>query len=95
MKGQKIWFIRQDMNISDHFLQLHSAGSLQNPMTSVSVISSQEEKTGNGITSSGLLQGLFLFHTDYSFYGDKYYVLKEGDEIIAGVCAIPSSYKVL
>jgi hypothetical protein len=35
-----------------------------------------------------------FFSTDYSFFGDKYYVLKEGDEIIAGVCAIPSIYKV-
>jgi hypothetical protein len=35
-----------------------------------------------------------FFSTDYSFYGDKYYVLKEGDEIIAGVSAIPSVYKV-
>jgi len=35
-----------------------------------------------------------FFSTDYSFFGDKYYVLKEGDEIIAGVCAIPSVYKV-
>jgi hypothetical protein len=35
-----------------------------------------------------------FFTTEYAFYGDKYYVLKEGDEIIAGVCAIPTSYKV-
>jgi hypothetical protein len=35
-----------------------------------------------------------FFTTDYSFFGDKYYVLKEGDEIIAGVLAIPSVYKV-
>jgi hypothetical protein len=35
-----------------------------------------------------------FFSTDYSFFGDKYYVLKEGDEIIAGVSAIPSIYKV-
>jgi hypothetical protein len=35
-----------------------------------------------------------FFSTDYSFYGDKYYVLKEGDEIVAGVSAIPSAYKV-
>jgi hypothetical protein len=35
-----------------------------------------------------------LFSTDYSFFGDKYYVLKEGDEIVAGVSAIPSIYKV-
>jgi hypothetical protein len=35
-----------------------------------------------------------FFSTDYSFFGNKYYVLKEGDEIIAGVSAIPSVYKV-
>jgi hypothetical protein len=35
-----------------------------------------------------------FFSTDYSFFGDRYYVLKEGDEIKAGVSAIPSVYKV-
>jgi len=35
-----------------------------------------------------------FFSTDYSFIGDKYYILKEGEEIIAGVSAIPSVYKV-
>jgi hypothetical protein len=35
-----------------------------------------------------------FFSPDYSFYGDRYYVMKEGDEIIAGVSAIPSVYKV-
>jgi len=35
-----------------------------------------------------------FFTTDYAFYNDKYYVLKDGEEIIAGVCAIPTSYKV-
>jgi hypothetical protein len=35
-----------------------------------------------------------FFSTEYSFFGDKYYVLKEDDEIIAGVSAIPSVYKV-
>ncbi|MCX6326183.1 MAG: hypothetical protein NT144_05970 [Bacteroidia bacterium] len=35
-----------------------------------------------------------FFSTEYSFFGDKYYILKEGDEIIAGVSAIPSVYKV-
>lgn len=35
-----------------------------------------------------------FFSTDYSFFGDKYYILKDGNEIIAGVCAIPSVYKV-
>jgi len=35
-----------------------------------------------------------FFSIDHSFYGDRYYVLKEGDEIVAGVSAIPSVYKV-
>ncbi len=35
-----------------------------------------------------------FFSTDYAFFEDKYYVLKEGGEIVAGVSAIPSSYKI-
>jgi hypothetical protein len=35
-----------------------------------------------------------FFSTEHIFFGDNYYVLKEGDEIIAGVNAIPSFYKV-
>jgi hypothetical protein len=35
-----------------------------------------------------------FFTTDYAFYGNRYYILREGGEIIAGVCAIPSLYKV-
>jgi hypothetical protein len=35
-----------------------------------------------------------FFTTEYSFTGDKYYVLKEGDKIVAGVSAIPSSFRV-
>jgi len=35
-----------------------------------------------------------LFTPEYAFFGDKYYVLKEGDEIIAGVCAIPTTNKI-
>lgn len=35
-----------------------------------------------------------FFTTEYSFYSNKYYVLKENNEIIAGVCAIPTSFKV-
>jgi hypothetical protein len=35
-----------------------------------------------------------FFTTEYSFYGDKYYVLKKNDEIVAGVCAIPTSFRV-
>jgi hypothetical protein len=35
-----------------------------------------------------------FFTTAYAFHNNCYYVLKEGNEIIAGVCAIPTSYKV-
>jgi len=35
-----------------------------------------------------------LFTPEYAFYGNKYYVLKEDGEIIAGVSAIPTANKV-
>jgi hypothetical protein len=64
------------------------------PDKRVSKIDTQEEKK----KMESLLLDYYLdysfFSTDYSFYGDRYYVLKEGNEIIAGVSAIPSVYKV-
>jgi hypothetical protein len=39
-------------------------------------------------------RGYSFFTTEYSFYGDKYYVLKDNNEIIAGVSAIPTAFKV-
>jgi len=35
-----------------------------------------------------------LFSTEHVFHGDRYYALREGGRIVAGVSAIPSSYKV-
>jgi hypothetical protein len=35
-----------------------------------------------------------FFSTDHSFFGENYFVLRENGSIVAGVCAIPSSYKV-
>jgi len=35
-----------------------------------------------------------LFSIDHTFEDNRYYVLTEGDEIIAGVCALPSAYKI-
>ena len=35
-----------------------------------------------------------LFTPEYAFYGDRYYVLKKGDEIIAGVSALPGVHKI-
>ena len=42
----------------------------------------------------GFYRDYSFFTPEYAFSGDKYYILKEGDEIIAGVCAIPSSRKI-
>ena len=35
-----------------------------------------------------------LFNTDHTFTGGTYYVLREKGEIVVGVCAIPSVYKI-
>ncbi|MCX6254415.1 MAG: hypothetical protein NTV31_08060 [Bacteroidia bacterium] len=42
----------------------------------------------------GYYRDYSFFSTEYSFFGNRYYVLKEGNEIIAGVNSIPSVYKV-
>jgi len=54
----------------------------------------KEEIAGMEVMLKEYYKDYSLFNVDYSFYNDKYYVLKEDDEIIAGVCAIPSVYKV-
>jgi hypothetical protein len=54
----------------------------------------EEEKPEMESLLSDFYKDYSFFTTDYSFYGDKYYVLKEGQKIIAGVSAIPSVYKV-
>jgi hypothetical protein len=55
-------------------------------------------KTGERAKMESLLLDYYrnysFFSTDHSFYDDRYYVLKDGDDIIAGVNAIPSVYKV-
>ena len=65
------------------------------PKTDSNVVRLKDEEKGK---MESLLHEYYkeysFFSTDYSFFGDKYYVLKKGDEIIAGVSAIPSVYKV-
>ncbi len=45
-----------------------------------------------------LLQSFYkdysFFTDEYAFQSDQYYVFREGDEIVAGACAIPTTYKV-
>ncbi|HEX2967995.1 MAG TPA: hypothetical protein VHO46_02740 [Bacteroidales bacterium] len=52
-----------------------------------------EEKDSMKEKLMNYYKGYSFFNPDNSFSG-KYYVLKEKDEIIAGVNAIPSSYKI-
>lgn len=60
----------------------------------VSKISTQEDKKRMESLLLDFYRDFSLFSTDFAFYGDRYYVLKENDEIIAGVNALPSVYKV-
>ena len=60
----------------------------------VTKIISKEEKKKMESLLLEYYRDYSFFSTDYAFFGDNYYVFKEGDEIIAGVNAIPSSYKI-
>jgi hypothetical protein len=60
----------------------------------VSKISTPAERKKMGSLLLEYYRNYSFFSTDYAFYGNKYYVLKEGGEIVAGVSVIPSSYKI-
>ena len=64
------------------------------PDERVSRISTKEEKNKMESLLTDFYRNHSFFSLDYAFYGDKYYVLKENNEIIAGVNAIPSSYRI-
>jgi hypothetical protein len=64
------------------------------PDSSVIKITSEDEKDKMKSLLLEYYHDYSLFFPDNVFYGDKYYVLKEGDEIIAGVSALPSVYKI-
>lgn len=55
--------------------------------------------TGEVPAMRGLLKDYYKehsFYTDeFSFFNDGYYVLKEDNTIVAGVCVIPTKYKVV
>jgi hypothetical protein len=59
----------------------------------VSKLKEEERSMMKGLLSE-YYKNHSLFTTEYSFYGDKYYVLKEGEEIVAGVSAIPGVHKI-
>jgi hypothetical protein len=53
-----------------------------------------EDKAGMESLLLDYYKDYSFYSTENSFFGDRYYVLKEDGEIIAGVSAIPSAYKV-
>ncbi len=54
----------------------------------------EDEKAGMKELLESYYREYSLFTADYAFYGDKYYVLKENGEIIAGTSAIPGVHKI-
>jgi hypothetical protein len=54
----------------------------------------EDEKAGMESLLLEYYKEYSFFSTEFSFFGNRYYVFKEGDEIVAGVNAIPSVYKV-
>lgn len=46
-----------------------------------------------------ILEGFYASHSfftsEFSFYDDKYYIIKEGDEIVAGLSAIPNAFRIV
>lgn len=55
---------------------------------------SEEEKPVMTELLTDYYRNYTLFTTEFAFYNNKYYVLKEDGEIKAGVCVIPSEYRV-
>jgi hypothetical protein len=57
-------------------------------------ILAENEKAKMEALLSGFYSKYAFYSPDHIFDGGRYYVLRKGDDILAGVLAIPSSYKV-
>ncbi len=64
------------------------------PDERVSVIITKEEKAEMESLLLDYYKNYSFFSLDYAFYGNRYYVLRENGEIVAGVNSIPSSYRI-
>ncbi|HKL67715.1 MAG TPA: hypothetical protein VJ877_07465 [Bacteroidales bacterium] len=46
-----------------------------------------------------ILEGFYVSHSfftsEFSFYDDKYYIIKEGEDIVAGLAAIPNAFRIV
>jgi hypothetical protein len=63
------------------------------PDTRVSKLSDADKPLMEELLNS-FYRDYSFFTAAYSFHDDKYYVLREGNEIVAGTLAIPTAYKV-
>ncbi|MEA1887044.1 MAG: hypothetical protein U9N72_07535 [Bacteroidota bacterium] len=67
-----------------------------NPRKSDEVIKLQANEVEK---MKALLEKFYAGHSfysdEFSFYNDKFYVIKEGDEIIAGLSVVPSSFRIV
>ncbi|MDX9727259.1 MAG: hypothetical protein RBT38_12805 [Bacteroidales bacterium] len=64
------------------------------PDSRVSRLSSDGEKKEMESLLLSYYRNHSFFSTDNVFFGDKYYVMRENGRIVAGVSAIPSSYRI-
>jgi len=64
------------------------------PDSRVSKLSSEAEKKEMEALLLKYYKEHSFFSTDNIFFGDRYYVIRENGRIVAGVSAIPSSYRI-
>ncbi len=64
------------------------------PDRRVSLITAEDERKKMESLLLDYYKDYSFFSTEFAFFGNKYYVLKEDGEIVAGVSVIPSSYKI-
>jgi len=60
----------------------------------VSLIKTEDERKKMESLLLDYYKDYSFFSTEFAFFGDRYYVLKENGEILAGVSVIPSAYKI-
>lgn len=64
------------------------------PDKRVNRIETEDEKKEMELLLLEYYKDYSFFSTEFAFFGDKYYVLKENGQIVAGVSVIPSLYRI-
>jgi hypothetical protein len=76
------------------FLTLAFSRFNPSPRHDVTKLSPQEEPAMGALLRE-YYSGYCFYNDEFSFFNHGYYVLRQNNEIIAGVCAIPTSYMVV